>query len=172
MINRTVIHSHFFWTASLSVVGLLLFAAGPAIHLLAASDDDDSLTTQEMESLNKAKDPEQKLKVYLEIASHRMKEVIQFAGKQDKENTPKAVKAYQAACNGAEKCVIGASSDAKINRKMVETLFKTMRSYNTLLIGAMEKTPDDFRDQIEAAFNVSTGIQQGMSVRAERYGIK
>jgi hypothetical protein len=60
MINRTKIHSYFFWTASLSIVGLLLLAAGP--HLLAASDDDDSLTTQEVESLNKAKDPEQKLK--------------------------------------------------------------------------------------------------------------
>jgi hypothetical protein len=172
MINRIKILPHFFRTASLCVVGLMLFAADPAIHLLATSDDNDGLTTQEMESLNKAKDPEQILKVYLDIASHRMKEIIQFAGKQDKENTPKAVKAYQTACTGAEKCVVGSSSDAKINRKMVETLFKTMRSYNTLLIGAMEKTPDDFRAQIEAAFNVSTGIQQGMSVRAERYGIK
>jgi hypothetical protein len=101
-----------------------------------------------------------------------MKEVIQFAGRQDKENTPKAVKAYQTACNEAEKCVVGTSNDPKINRKMVETLFKTMRGYNTALVSAMERTPDGFRGQIEAAFNVSTAIQQGMSVRAERYGIK
>ena len=84
---------------------MLLFALVRRIHLLAASEEDESLTTQENESLGKAKDPEQKLKIYLEIASHRMKEVIQFAGKQDKENTPKAVKAYQTACIGAEKCV-------------------------------------------------------------------
>jgi hypothetical protein len=172
MTNRTVLRSHLLWTASLRVVVLLLFAVGPGIRLLAASEEEEGLTTQEMESLSKAKDPEQKLKIYLDIASHRMKEVIQFAGKQDKENTPKAVKAYQTACSGAEKCVVGAGSDPKISRKMMETLFRTMRGYNTALVSAMGKTPDDFRPQIEAAFNVSTAIQQGMSVRVERYGIK
>jgi hypothetical protein len=172
MTIRTHVHGHFNWSGLFIVVVVLLFTASSVVHLLAASEEDDSLTSQEIESLSKAKDPEQKLKVYLEIASHRMKELIQFAGKQDKENTPKAVKAYQTACIGAEKCVVGTSSDSKINRKMVETLFKTMRGYNTALVSAMERTPDDFRAQIEAAFNVSTGIQQGMSVRAERYGIK
>lgn len=172
MTNRTVVRSHLLWTASLGVVVLLLFAVGPGIRLLAASEEEEGLSTQEIETLNKAKDPEQKLKIYLEIASHRMKEVIQLAGKQDKENTPKAVKAYQTACSGAEKCVVGAGSDSKNNRKMVETLFRTMRGFNSALVSAMEKTPDDFRAQIEAAFNVSTAIQQGMSVKVERYGIK
>jgi hypothetical protein len=55
---------------------------------------------------------------------------------------------------------------------MVGTLYKTLQGYNSTLVRAMEKTPDDFRPQIESAFNVSTGIQQGMSIRAERYGIK
>ena len=150
----------------------LLFALSPALNLLAASEEEGDLTTQENEVLTKAKDPEQKLKAYLEIASHRLKELIQSASKQDKGNTPKAVKAYQAACTGAEKCVVGALSDTKINRKMIETLFRNMRSYNSALVSAMDKTPDDFRPQIEAAFNVSTGIQQSMSIRGDRYGIK
>jgi len=172
MIKRNSAHRHLRWTASFTIAVILLFALGPALHLLGASEEDDSLTTQEKESLSKAKDYEQKLKIYIEIAGHRMKEVIQFAGKQDKENTPKAVKAYQTACTGAEKCVFAASSDSKIIRKMVEILYKTLQAYNAALVRAMGKTPDEFRPQIEAAFNVSTGIQQGMSVRAERYGIK
>ncbi len=150
----------------------LLFALRPALNLLATSEEEDALTTQENETLAKAKGPEQKLKAYLEIASHRLKELIQSASKQDKENTPKAVKAYQVACTGAENCVVGALSDPKISRKMIETLFRAMRSDNSTLVSAMDKTPDDFRPQIEAAFNVSTGIQQSMSVRGDRYGIK
>lgn len=150
----------------------LLFALSPASHLLATPEEEDGLTTQENETLAKAKDPEQKLKAYLEIASHRLKELIQSARQEDKENTPKAVKAYQAACTGAEKVVVAASSDPKIGRKMIETLFKAMRSDNSALVSAMDKTPDEFRPQIEAAFNVSTGIQQSMSLRGDRYGIK
>jgi hypothetical protein len=169
---RTIAQSLLLSTAKFIAVLWLLFALSPALSLLAASEEEDGLTTQENETLAKAKDPEQKLKAYLEIASHRLKELIQSAGKQDKENTPKAVKAYQAACNGAEKCVVGALSDEKNSRKMIETLFRAMRSYNSALVSAMDKTPDDFRPEIEAAFNVSTGIQQSMSVRGDRYGIK
>lgn len=172
MTNRTIAPSLLRSTAAFTTVLWLLFALSPALNLLAASEEEDGLTTQENESLGKAKDPEQKLKIYLEIASHRMKEIIQFAGKEDKENTPKAVKAYQTACIGAEKCVIETNSDSKMSRKMVETLYKTLQGYNSTLVRAMEKTPDDFRPQIESAFNVSTGIQQGMSIRAGRYGIK
>ena len=172
MTNRPIARSQLLSTTAFIAVLWLLFVLGPAAHLLAASEEDDSLTTQENESLGKAKDPEQKLKIYLEIASHRMKEIIQFAGKEDKENTPKAVKAYQTACIGAEKCVIETNSDSKVSRKMVETLYKALQGYNATLVRAMEKTPDDFRPQIESAFNVSTGIQQGMSIRAGRYGIK
>lgn len=172
MTNRTIAPSLLRSTAAFTTVLWLLFALSPALNLLAASEEEDGLTTQENETLAKAKDPEQKLKIYLEIASHRLKELTQSASKQDKENTPKALKAYQAACTGAEKCVVGALSDAKISRKMIETLFKTMRSYNSTLVREMEKTPEDFRPQIEAAFNVSTGIQQSMSVRGEQYGIK
>jgi len=169
---RTIAQSLLLSTAAFIAVLWLLFALSPALSLLAASEEEDGLTTQENETLAKAKDPEQKLKAYLEIASHRLKELIQSAGKQDKENTPKAVKAYQVACNGAEKCVVGALSDAKNSRKMIETLFRAMRSHNSALLSAMDKTPDDFRPEIEAAFNVSTGIQQSMSVRGDRYGIK
>jgi hypothetical protein len=169
---RTIAHSRLLSIAAFLAVLWLLFAFSPGLHLLAVSEEEVDLTTQENEALAKAKDPEQKLKIYLEIASHRLKELIQSAIKQDKENTPKAVKAYQAACTGAEKCVVGAISDAKISRKMIETLFRAMRSYNSALVSAMDKTPDDFRPQIEAAFNVSTGIQQGMSVRGDRFGIK
>ena len=155
-----------------ALMTLLVIALTSVTSLRAMPDEEDGLTSAEKESLSKTKDPEQKLKIYIDIAGHRMKELIQLAAKQDKENTPKAVKGYQTAISGAEECAVGAKDDSKSSRKMVGTLYRVLQNYNAALVRAMEKTTDEFRPQIEAAFNVSTGIQQGMSVRAERYGIK
>ncbi|MFN8006587.1 MAG: hypothetical protein U0V70_06150 [Terriglobia bacterium] len=172
MITRSVKFSYRRWAElllwSLLAFGTLSFFASLQLH----SGEENGLSPQEREQLSKAKDPQQRLKICLDIASHRMKEVIQYASKADKDNTPIAVKAYQTACTEAEKCVVETSADSNLNRKMVETLFKTMQSYNTTLLRARDKTPDEFRPQVDAAFNVSTGVQQSMTLRGDKFGIK
>lgn len=172
MMLKLYLHPCSFRAAYVACMTLLLMALTSVAPVMAMPDEEDGLTSADKESLSRARDPEQKLKIYIDIAGHRMKELIQLAAKQDKENTPIAVKGYQTAVTGAEECVVGAKEDSKTSRKMVGTFYRVLQNYNATLVRAMEKTTDEFRPQIEAAFNVSTGIQQGMSVRAERYGIK
>ncbi len=61
--------------------------------------------TEEKETLQQAKDPEQQLKFWLGIAESRLKDVIVHTRKLDKANSAKAVSGYRTAVTSAEDCV-------------------------------------------------------------------
>ena len=101
----------FFFEVILILAGFLVFERwnGNAQLLAQSSEASDGLTAEEKEAIQKAKDPEERLKIYLEIASERLKTILSLSRKGDGEGTAKAVTGYRTAVSGAEDSVAKAA---------------------------------------------------------------
>jgi hypothetical protein len=132
------------------------------------SEAADGLTAEEKESIQKAKDPEEQLKRFLDIANERLKIVLSASSKNDHENAEKAVGGYRTAVSGAEDTVATLQGSGKDTRKAMAALFKAVKRYNLVLLQALEKAPEDSRRHIQAAYEVSSRVQDGLSIQMEK----
>ncbi len=129
----------------------------------------EGLTTEEKESVQQAKDAEQRLKLYLEIAEARLKEIVLHTRKLDRENSAKAVSGFRTAVSGADDCVAKEQSDGKAYRKLVTQLHKAMKKYNFVLLHALDKAAEDFRKYIQSAYEVSQRVQDSAEIQMARF---
>ena len=136
-------------------------------QLIAQPADEDGLQAAEKESLQKAKDPEEQFKIYLEIASGRLKDLLSACSKQEKEAAGRAALGFRTAVSGADDCVANAQAKSKNTKKLTTTLSKAVKKYNFSLILALEKAPEDFRKYIQSAFEVSARVGEGIRIQLE-----
>src|SRR5262249_22133403 len=73
----------------------------------------EGLSQEEKEVLQKAKDPEEKIKRYLDIANERLKNIVASSNKGDHDGAAKAVAAYRTAVTGAEDSLAGMQTSGK-----------------------------------------------------------
>ena len=132
------------------------------------SEAADGLTQEEKEFLQKAKDPEEKIKRYLDIANERLKNVVTSSNKGDHEGAAKAVVGYRTAVTGAEDGVAAMQGSGKNVRKPMSLLFRAVKKYNSILLQALEKAPEDSRGYIQGAYEVSSRVQDGLSIQMEK----
>jgi hypothetical protein len=150
-------------------LSLWLFPLFPSSQFLGVpSSHDKEFATGEREALEKAKDAETRLKIYLSIAESRLKDLLMHSRNLDKENSEKAVSGFRAAVTGADECV--AKEQAEKNyRRLVTHLHKAVKKYNFTLLQTLEKVAEDFRKHIQSAYEVSQRVQDGAEIQMARF---
>ena len=150
-----------------ALASVLLFVIGScqATPLLAA---EDTLSAEEKETLQQAKDPEQQLKLWLGIAESRLKEIVLHTRKLDKPNSAKAVSGYREAVISAEDCVAKEQA-GKNYKKLLTNLHKAMKKYNFALLQALDKAAEDFRQYLQSAFEASQRVQDAAEIQMARF---
>lgn len=154
---------------------LILITLQPSQHrhqLIAQTSREEGLDTAEKDALQKAKDPEEQFKTYLEIASARFKDLLSACTKQQKENAGKSALGFRTAVSGAEDCIANAKTKSKSKKKLTTTLSKAVKKYNFSLILALEKVPEDFRKYIQSAYEVSARVEDGIRIQLEHQAKK
>lgn len=135
---------------------------------VAKASQSEGVTAEERDSIQQAKDPEHRLKLYLDLAEARLKEILLQTRKLDKENSAKAVSGFKAAVTGADDCV-AKEQGGKAYRKLVIQLHKAMRKYNFTLLQALEKAAENFRGYIQSAYEVSQRVQDSAEIQMARF---
>ena len=129
---------------------------------------EETLSAEEKETLEQAKDPEQQLKLWLGIAESRLKDIVLHTRKLDKDNSAKAVSVYRTAVVSAEDCVAKEQA-GKNYKKLLTNLHKAMKKYNFALLQALEKAAEDFRQYLQSAFEASQRVQDAAEVQMARF---
>ena len=151
------------------LVCLLVFRLSiPKLAVSQGPEAANGLTSEEKEALQKARDSEEQLKRYLDIANDRLKTLLAATNKGDQESAAKAVTGYRTAVAGAEDSVARMQASGKNTKKAITTLFKAVKKYNFTLLQALDKAPEDARTHIQFAFEESTRVQQGLSIQMEK----
>jgi hypothetical protein len=140
----------------------------PQLLLSQNAEASAGLTTEEKEALQKTKDPEEQLKRYLDIANDRLKSLLSASSKGDHESAGKAVTGYRTAVLGAEETMASIQSSGKNVRKPLTNFFKAIKKYNFTLLQALDKAPEDARGNIQAAYEESSRIQDGLSIQVDK----
>jgi len=149
----------------LGILFVLLLSVHPT-QLLAAQE---SLSDEEKETLQQAKDPEQQLKFWLGIAESRLKDVIVYTKKLDKAESAKAASGYRTAVTSAEDCV-AKEQGGKDYKKLLTQLHKAVKKYNFALLQALNKAAEDFRQYIQSAYEASQRVQDAAEIQMARFG--
>ncbi|MEW5974340.1 MAG: hypothetical protein AB1898_00915 [Acidobacteriota bacterium] len=153
-------------------LAIIALTAGLLINpaqLGAQADEDDGLSQSEKESVAAAKTPEDRMKLYLDIANERLKIVVSASRKGEKQSAEEAVKAFRTAVSGAEDNCLSNQVPEKDRKKLLMTLSKATRKYNFALVQALEKVPEDSRSFIQSAYEVSQRVQDGADIQLQRY---
>jgi len=108
------------------------------------------------------------LKFWLGIADSRLKDVILNTRKLDKTNSAKAVSGYRTAVTSAEDCV-AKEQGGKDYKKLLIYLHKAVKKYNFVLLQALEKAAEDFRQYIQQAFEASQRVQDAAEIQMARF---
>ena len=148
----------------LGILVLLIPSVYPT-ELLAAQE---SLSDEEKETLQQAKNPEQQLKFWLGIAESRLKDVIVHTKKLDKAESAKAVSGYRTAVTSAEDRV-AKEQGGKDYKKLLTQLHKAVKKYNFALLQALEKAAEDFRQYIQSAYEASQRVQDAAEIQMARF---
>ena len=148
----------------LGILFLLLALVYPT-KLLATQE---SLSDEEKETLQQAKDPEQQLKFWLGIGESRLKDVVVYTKKLDKAESAKAVSAYRIAVTSAEDCV-AKEQGGKDYKKLLTQLHKAVKKYNFILLHALEKAAESFRQYIQSAYEASQRVQDAAEIQMARF---
>ena len=143
----------------------LLISSCHSTPMLAA---EETLSAEEKETLEQAKDPEQQLKLWLGIAESRLKDIVLHTRKLDKANSAKAVSGYRTAVVSAEDCVAKEQA-GKNYKKLLTNLHKAMKKYNFALLQALDKAAEDFRQYLQSAFEASQRVQDAAEVQMARF---
>ena len=152
-------------TALAGMLFVLVLSVCQPKSLLAAQE---GLTDDEKETLQQAKDPEQQLKVWLGIADSRLKDVILHTRKLDRANSAKAVSDYRAVVTSAEDCV-AKERGGKNYKKLLTQLHKAVKKYNFVLLQALDKAAEDFRQYIQSAFEASQRVQDAAEIQMAHF---
>jgi len=148
----------------LRVLFVLLLSVHPTQRLAAQ----ESLSDEEKETLQQAKDPEQQLKFWLGIAESRLKDVVVHTKKLDKAESAKAVSGYRTAVTSAEDCV-AKEQGGKDYKKLLTQLHKAVKKYNFALLQALDKAAEDFRQYIQSAYEASQRVQDAAEIQMARF---
>jgi len=151
-----------------ALAGTLFFLAGTVFQPTALLAAQESLSAEEKETLQQAKDPEQQLKFWLGIAESRLKDVVVYTKKLDKAESAKAVSGYRTAVTSAEDCV-AKEQGGKDYKKLLTQLHKAVKKYNFALLQALNKAAEDFRQYIQSAYEASQRVQDAAEIQMARF---
>ena len=129
---------------------------------------EETLSAEEKETLEQAKEPEQQLRLWLGIAESRLKDIVLYTRKLDKANSAKAVSGYRTAVVSAENCVAKEQA-GKNYKKLLTNLHKAMKKYNFALLQALDKAAEDFRQYLQSAFEASQRVQDAAEIQMARF---
>jgi hypothetical protein len=139
------------------------------VYLYAqASDSNEGISEAEKETVQKARNPEEKLKAYLEIANERMKVIDSATHKEKGDELALAVNGFRSALNSAEELVAGVQASKGTGKRMTETLLKAARKYNASLLEILRKASEDLRKYIQSAYEVSERVADGLVLQLEK----
>ena len=148
------------------LLGMLFLLIGLVYPTKVAAQE--SLSDEEKDTLQQAKDPEQQLKFWLGIAESRLKDVIVNTKKLDKAESAKAVSGYRTAVTSAEDCV-AKEQGGKDYKKLLTQLHKAVKRYNFALLQALDKAAEDFRQYIQSAYEASQRVQDAAEIQMARF---
>jgi hypothetical protein len=129
---------------------------------------EEGLDPSEIEAVQKAKTPEEKLKVYLNISNERMKAIASATRKENTENLVKAVGGFRAALNQAEDLLSPESPTSSAYRKLAEPLLRAARKHSANLLETLKNAQEDLRKYIQAALEVSERIVAVLALQLEK----
>jgi hypothetical protein len=151
-----------------SALASVLFLSSIICQSTVVFAAEETLSEEEKETLQQAKDPEQQLKLWLGVAENRLKDIVLHTRKLDKPNSAKAVGGYRSAVVSAEDCV--AKEQASKNyKKLLTNLHKAMKKYNFALLQALDKAAEDFRQYLQSAFEASQRVQDAAEIQMARF---
>jgi hypothetical protein len=157
----------------LALAGLVLTAF--SVPSLQAQGDADInlkiLSGQEQQSISQAKDPETLLKVYINIASERLKVLLNAADKRDRDAASQAVPPFRVAINGADEAMNHILSSEKSPKKDLTLLFKATRDQASLLVRKIQKGTGDAEPSLQSALEVVQRVQGGLMIQMEKHGV-
>ena len=163
----------YLWIIAIILLGAPAFHSAIGAHWLVAQSRDGSnsgegLTASEKEALQKAKDPDEQVRIYLDIASDRLKSLLSSSRRGEDENTAKAVTGFRTAVSEAEETVAKGQASGKSMRKSLTAVLKATKKYNLSLLQAIERVPEDQRGHIQSAYEASQRVQDGAALQLER----
>jgi hypothetical protein len=167
----------YLWIIAFVLLGSPTFQSGLGEHWLVAQSRDganpaEGLTASEKEALQKAKDPEEQVRIYLDIASDRLKTILSSSRRGEDENTAKAVTRFRTAVSEAEETVAKGQAGGKSMRRSLSAVLKATKKYNLSLLQALERVPEDQRGHIQSAYEASQRVQDGVALQLGRVGRK
>ena len=151
-----------------SALASVLFLLSSVCQSMAIFAAEETLSEEEKETLQQAKDPEQQLKLWLGVAENRLKDIVLHTRKLDKPNSAKAVSGYRTAVVSAEDCVAKEQA-SKNDRKLLTHLHTAMKKYNFALLQALDKAAEDFRQYLQSAFEASQRVQDAAEIQMARF---
>lgn len=141
-----------------------------AVPLLLGQSEkiEESLDPSEVEAVQKAKTPEEKMKVYLNISNERMKAITSATHKENSQDLVKAVGGFRAALSQAEDLLSLESPTSPAYRKLAEPLLKAARKHSASLLETLKNAQEDLRKYIQAALEISERIVAELAMQLER----
>ena len=129
---------------------------------------EDTLDPSETEAVQKARTPEEKLKVYLNISNERMKAIAFATRKQNTEDLVKAVGGFRASLNQAEDLLSAEPPTSPAYRKLGEPLLRAARKHSASLLETLKNAQEDLRKYIQSALEVSERIVAVLALQLEK----
>ena len=154
----------------LSLLGTTTLVAAtllPVVQATTLQAAQDTLSTEER-AQQKAKDPEEQLKLWLGMAANSLRAVISETKRLDKDTSAKAVSDFRTAVTSADDCVARQQHE-KNYKKLLTQLHKAVKKYNFALLQALDKAAEDFRVYIQAAFEASQRVQDSAEIQLARF---
>ena len=133
-----------------------------------AEKAEEGLDPSEVEAVQKAKNPEEKLRVCLSISNERIKAVASATRKENAEELVKAVGGFRAALNQAEDLLAQQSPTSSTYRKMADTLLRTARKHSATLLEILKNAQEDLRKYILSALEVTERIVDSLALQLEK----
>lgn len=156
----------------LVVLGILTVLAGltPFSFASEASSSPEELSEKEKDALRKAVAPRKQIRVYLDVAFHRLKQFQIRVQKCDQSSAERYLKGYKMSLKRADDLASKEDPGEKQARKLLKTLLKSTRKINASLIQTLEKVPQDCRHLVQLALEVSHQVNSAVEVQLLRAG--
>jgi hypothetical protein len=158
------------WRGFMSVV-LVLTACGGlrgTVGSAQSSDSQQGLEASELQGVEKAKTPEEKIKICLNIAGERLKIIDSATRRENEQDLTKAVAGFRVALEKAEDVLSQEPATKPGFRKIAEPMLRTIRKYGASLLEILKKSPEDLRKHIQAAMETAERISDGLALQLEK----
>ena len=164
MIVNQRLKYHGFWVVVLAVWSSF---NDPVLSAQSANPQ-ENLEPAELEAVQKAKSPEEKLKVYLKIANERLAGITSATRKENAEDLAKAVGGFRVALERAEDLLAQESPSKPSYRKLAEPTLRDTRKHSAALLEILKKAQEDLRKDIQSALEVSDRVSAGLALQLEK----